>query len=129
MIGCRTPVPNQSAAHTALVRSALEELAIHGYTAWKNNTGAKKTESGAFIKYGKVGSADILLILPPWGRHIECEAKTGKAVQNNNQKIHGDLVVRRNGGAYIVFYNVPELLCALAEIEKMHPRQGGGWTF
>lgn len=121
-------MPNQSAAHTALVKLALEELAIAGYKAWKNNTGAKKTETGGFIKYGKKGSADILVVLAPWGRHVEAEAKTGEAKQNKNQKIHQNFVVENQGAAYFVFHDIPELLGAMRELECMRPMPDGGWA-
>ncbi len=98
-------------AHTALVREALQELALQGYTAWPVNTGATKTDSGGFIKFGKKGAADISAIIPipvksagrTFGIHAEFEAKTGNAVQKKNQKLHQEFVVERNGGIYIVF--------------------------
>ena len=103
-------------AHNALVRGALKALAINGYCAWPTNTGAYKTDSGGFIKYGKIGGGDITLILPPGGRHVECEAKTGTGRQSDNQKKHQKYVVEANGGIYIVFRSVPELLDILAKI-------------
>jgi len=98
-------------AHTILVREALQELALQGYCAWPVNTGATKTDSGGFIKFGKKGGADISAIIPipvksagrTFGIHAEFEAKTGNAVQRKNQKLHQEFVVERNGGIYIVF--------------------------
>lgn len=103
-------------AHTALVREALQELALQGYTAWANQTGALKTESGGFLKFGKVGSADIFCIFPvylgnkKYGIHAEFEAKTGSGKQSKNQKLHQKFVVERNGGIYILFHSVEELM-------------------
>src|SRR4051794_16870720 len=76
---------SNSAEHKALVNSALEWLAQNRYFAWPNQTGAAKVE-GRFIRFGKVGSADILSVLAPDGRHAEFEAKTGNAVQRKGQK-------------------------------------------
>lgn len=122
---------NNSAAHTALVRSALEDLAINGYTAWQNQTGVwfekndnDPTKKGRPHKYGKAGSADIFLILPVTihgvviGVHIEAEAKTGNAKQSVNQKKHQKYVVERNGGVYFVFRTTAELLNQLAAIKQ-----------
>jgi len=109
-------------AHTALVREALQELALQGYTCWANQTGALRTESGGFLKFGKVGSADIFCVLPifwhdrKFGVHAEFEAKTGTGRQSKNQKLHQEFVVERNGGVYIVFRSVPELL---AEVKRV----------
>ncbi len=99
-------------AHTLLVNAALQELAIQGYTAWGVNTGALKTESGGFLKFGKKGAADISAIIPieyhgkTFGIHCEFEAKTGNAVQRKNQKLHQKYVIERNAGIYIVFRSV-----------------------
>lgn len=109
-------------AHTKLVRDALEELALSGYCAWQVNTGATKTDSGGFIKFGKKGAADISAIIPieyqgiKFGVHAEFEAKTGNAVQKKNQKLHQEFVVERNGGIYILFYSVNELINELKKI-------------
>src|ERR1700747_470633 len=100
-------------AHTALVREALEKLALGGITAWQVNTGAHKTQSGGYIKYGKTGAADICAIIPRKigkviiGQHCEFEAKTGMRAETQseknksdrkNQRLHQQFVVERNGG-------------------------------
>lgn len=109
-------------AHTALVRAALESLAMNGYTAWPTNTGAYKTEHGSFIKYGKKGGGDITGILPvqielkTFGRYFEAEAKTGTGQQSKNQKLHQEFVVERNGGVYILFRSTDELLERLRQL-------------
>ena len=51
----------------------------------KNNTGAHKTDHGAFIRFGKVGSSDFLLFLQG-GQTVFLEVKTPKGRQNDNQK-------------------------------------------
>lgn len=121
---------DRSAAHTALVKASLEDLAINGYTAWQNQTGVwfekadNPNEKGRPHKYGKTGSADIFLILPVLinglliGVHVECEAKTGNAKQGPNQKKHQKYVVERNGGIYFVFHSTAELLEKLAEVKR-----------
>jgi hypothetical protein len=119
-------------AHTALVKAALEALAMRGITAWPNQTGVWFEDGGRPHKYGKKGSADIMAIIPrratiyhrngdllcqgtTIGQHAEFEAKTGRAVQSENQKKHQKFVVERNGGLYIVFYSVEGLLGILQD--------------
>lgn len=110
-------------AHNALVRDALQELALRGYCAWKNETGVwfeysivqGKLKKGRPHKYGKPGSGDIMGVLPPHGRHMEFEAKTGTGNQNDNQEKHEEHCVRKNCGIYILFRDVPSLM---AELEK-----------
>ncbi len=79
--------------------------------AWPNQTGAAKTD-GRFIQYGKLGSGDILAILPPNGRHAEFEAKTGQGRQRKGQKEH-QRMVEAQGGLYLVFRSVDDLVFQL----------------
>lgn len=106
---------NQSEEHTALVKAALEALALNGYTAWQTNTGAYKTDTGGFIKYGKKGGGDLTGVLPPHGRHFEGEAKTGNATQTKTQKDHQKYCIEINGGIYILFRSVEALLFELGK--------------
>jgi hypothetical protein len=116
-------------AHNDLVRSALQELAINGYTAWANQTGVWFDSDGRPHKYGKKGSGDIMIILPVLvqfasgfkrlvGWHIEAEAKTGTGRQSENQNLHQEFCVERNGGGYILFRDVPYLLAELARLKS-----------
>src|SRR4051812_17010750 len=97
---------SDGAAHSRLVRECCEELALMGYVAWPNRTGATKID-GRFIRFGKYGSGDIIAILPTmingklYGLHGEIECKTGAAVQKKHQKTHMR-IVRNNGGVYLV---------------------------
>lgn len=108
-------------AHNLLVRDALHALATAGYCCWKNETGVwfeytvenGKLKKGRPHAYGKTGSGDIIGILHPHGRHMEFEAKTGLGRQRDNQKLHQDFCVERNGGIYILFSSVAELLSEL----------------
>ena len=95
------------AAHTKLVREACEWLATNRYFAWPNQTGATKVD-GRFLRYGKLGSGDVILVLSPLGRHAELEAKTGRGVQRASQKAHQRMVEAR-GGLYLVFRSVDDL--------------------
>lgn len=113
-------------AHNALVREALQELAIKGYTAWRSESGAWIEDSGRVHKFGKKGGGDITLIVPITiyresdrviGLHVEAEAKTGTGAQSKNQKLHQEHVVEKNGGVYILFRSVDELLCQLQKIK------------
>lgn len=122
-------------AHNELVRKTLEVLALNNFTAWKNETGVwfdYQLIKGQMIKgrphkYGKKGSGDIFIVLPKLvqfasglkreiGWHIEAEAKTGTGEQSENQNLHQEFCVERNGGAYILFRD-PEFL--LAEVKRL----------
>lgn len=110
-----------NAAHNELVRRGLEALAVAGYCSWKNETGVwfeysivnGELKRGRPHSYGKTGSADIIIVLAPHGRHVEAEAKTGTGKQKQNQKDHQFYCVERHGGAYILFRTVDELMAGV----------------
>lgn len=119
-------MPINNAEHTALIKAACEALAIAGYCVWPINTGALKTATGGFVRFGKKGGGDITGILPVmwheklFGVHLELEGKTGDAVQNKNQKIHQKFVVEKNGGIYIVFHSVEESIESMAAVKEYY---------
>jgi VRR-NUC domain len=68
-------------SETLLVKSILGALQLRykgRLKSWRNNTGATSTASGGFIKFGAVGSPDILGVLSPGGRLVALEVKTAR---------------------------------------------------
>lgn len=61
--------------HHDLVNRLLLAVADMGFP-WSNPTGALKVDD-RFVRYGLVGSSDILFVLRPTGRLIGIEAKVG----------------------------------------------------
>lgn len=74
---------------------------------WKQETGAAYRE-GELIHYGLKGSADISGIMRD-GRRLEVEVKTGKAVQQENQKAFEAMILKM-GGVYFVARSVSNAL-------------------
>jgi hypothetical protein len=109
-----------SAAHTQLVKSCCEDLAILGFAAWPNRTGAAKID-GRFISFGKKGSGDIIAIFPfvlagkKYGIHMELEIKTGGGTQSKGQKAHMR-AVQNSGGIYLVIRSREDLKTELSRL-------------
>lgn len=82
-----------------------------GIFCYANNTGTVKGE-GRFQKYGFPGSPDILGILPD-GKYLGIEVKTGKALQNKNQKKF-EKKIKENNGEYWIIHSMEELNGKLA---------------
>lgn len=61
-----------------VLKSCLALLNFRNIPAWRNNVGCSKSE-GRFIRYGKVGSSDIIGILPATGRWLAVETKRPKS--------------------------------------------------
>jgi hypothetical protein len=67
-------------SETLIVKSILGALQLkykNRAKFWRNNTGATKTETGGFVRFGALGSPDILGILQG-GRFVALEVKTAK---------------------------------------------------
>lgn len=64
--------------HTTLVQGILDLLRLHRIPAYPTNTGAAMMENKRFVRFGFPGVADVTGILPPKGRYIAIEAKTGR---------------------------------------------------
>jgi hypothetical protein len=95
-----------------LVKSAiLDYLQIRGFFAWNNPTGAMEVRPGQWMRFGKVGSADILGCLPG-GRFlaIECKAENGRLSGAQRDFLHE---VERLGGLAIVARSFQEVDKAL----------------
>ena len=61
---------------TALVSQCLNYLQLRGIPSWRNNSGAVKVGK-QLVRFGQVGSPDILGILP-FGRLLAIECKVGR---------------------------------------------------
>ena len=94
-------------AHTALVKAALEYLYLRGAVCSGNNTGMLYNAQGRPVRYGCVGSADIIGVLPG-GRFFGAEAKTGRGVLTDNQKNWHD-AINEVGGIAITFRELEDL--------------------
>lgn len=83
-----------------VLRDCLAYLQLNGVYCWRNNTGATKTAHG-FVRYGKVGSSDILGILPN-GKFIAVECKREKGgVVSEKQKEFLEMIVKNQGVAIV----------------------------
>lgn len=83
--------------------------------AWRNNTGMVWSGNHP-IRFGLVGSADIIGLLPD-GRFlaVECKSKTGK--QSDVQKRFQENI-EQNHGVYVLAYGVEDLEEALQKCCK-----------
>jgi hypothetical protein len=104
-------------SESVIVAQCLEWLALHRIFAWRNNTGAYRTPSGAFVRYGQVGSSDILGILPG-GRFLAVECKTATGRQRKAQEVFEAMVIR-NGGVYILARSTSDLERALVPLPQL----------
>lgn len=96
-----------------VLSACLEFLAVRGVFAWRNNSGATKTEGGRFVRFGLRGSSDILGILPG-GRFlaVECKAPKGRTTPDQEAFLTD---IRRRGGVAMVARSVDDLAAGLKE--------------
>jgi hypothetical protein len=70
-----------------------------GAYVWNNETGAVQG-ADRFIRYGFVGSSDIIGLLPT-GQFLGVEVKTGNARQSDKQKAFEAAIHKRKGAYYV----------------------------
>ena len=73
----------------------------------KNNSGAYRTGTGGFVRFGRSGSSDFLLFVSE-GRCIHLEVKAEKGRQSKSQRDYQRLV-ERLGHRYLVVRSVKEV--------------------
>lgn len=87
-------------AEAEVLKACLEYLQLNGFYCWRNNTGAVKV-GARFIRYGFVGSSDILGICPD-GRFLAVECKREKGgVLSEAQKTFLSEIEKRGGVALV----------------------------
>jgi len=107
--GGNTPDTN---AESQVLREILQWLAREhpDYLTWRNSTGAMHgVDTGTFVRFGLVGSSDIICVVPPNGRFlgIECKRRNG-GVQSKEQKAFQRAVEKR-GGIYVLARSVEDV--------------------
>lgn len=90
-----------------LVRSILQWLSYKRIFAWRQNSGAFKTERGNFYRMGINGAPDIFILKD--GIIYACECKVGKNKQNENQ-IQFQKDFEKNGGKYFVARQLDDII-------------------
>lgn len=105
-----------STPESAVVSACLAYLQVNRIMAWRNSTGATKTTradgSTGFLRFGSVGSADIIGILCD-GRFLAVECKSAKGKLSDPQRVFmAD--IRKYGGVAIVARSMDELAAGLA---------------
>lgn len=95
---------DRTKAHNDLVNLIITFLSSIGIRAWRCDTGRNVVHTGAGWargkSYGTKGAADITGIVPPCGRRLEIEVKTGGAVLSPVQVIFLK-VIHQEGGIAI----------------------------
>lgn len=108
---------DRSPAHTNLVNEILVSLSTAGALVINNKTGALYDRQGRLVSFGQPGSPDIIAIVPPNGRFLGVEVKTGQGRPSPVQKRWRAAVLER-GGVYVVARCVEDAMLALQHIRS-----------
>jgi hypothetical protein len=106
--------PGSASAHKKLIHDILLSLNPYG-RFWKNQTGVATSTNGNTIRFGLVGSPDIIGILKN-GKFCGIEVKTGKATQSKDQ-IRFEKMCQSMTAVYILARSVED---TLRELQKIH---------
>lgn len=99
---------------TEIMRATLVAVsALPGSLFYRNNTGVTQMRSGDWLRYGLVGSGDIMGCLRGRAVAIEVKTLTGRASVAQRRFA---AAWERAGGVYIIARSPEQALAALAEI-------------
>lgn len=95
-------------SESLVVSSCIKWLWNHGCFIWRNNTGGFRDKTGRMVKYGAVGSPDIIGMTPT-GRFIgvECKSPTGGGLTEHQERFRERVI--EHDGIYIVARSVNDL--------------------
>ena len=86
--------------------------AVPGLLVWRNNTGAVKVDGGRLVRFGALGSADVLGVSAPLGRLVALEVKS-RAGRSSDLQARWGKAVADLGGVYLVVRSVDEAVAGL----------------
>jgi len=92
--------------------ACMQLLEVKGVFHYRNNTGALKDRNDRLVRFGAVGSPDIVAIID--GKYVGIECKSTKGKQSENQMLF-QYAVERAGGVYVLVHSVDELLSFLKD--------------
>ncbi|MDR3193499.1 MAG: VRR-NUC domain-containing protein [Treponema sp.] len=98
---------------SVVLAGCLNYLEKRGIYHWRNSVGAVRIGPGRFIRFGKVGSSDVLGCLPG-GRLlcVECKAEHGRLSPEQKQFLED---IRGLGGLAIVARSWMDIAASLRE--------------
>jgi len=104
------PAMKTDCAERDVLKACIKWLRSRQCVADRNNVGmGDLSGTGQKFSYGIKGGGDIMVILPPDGKHVEIECKSGKGGRWTVAQQARSKAVRRVGGLYFVVHSVEEL--------------------
>lgn len=105
-----------TAAHGDLKALVLVRLSELGIMAWNAPTGlALPIGTLRPVRYGLPGQADVLAVLPPSGRSLAVEVKTGRSRLSKEQRRWARRF-QEAGGLYLPVRSIEDLMVGLEEV-------------
>lgn len=100
---------DQSAEHSELVNQALIVVSQQGVKATKTHSMMARTyDNYQPVRIGTPGWSDITAIVPPFGRALLLEAKTGQGKQSQQQR-QFEAIATKTGAVYGVIRSVDDI--------------------
>lgn len=113
-----------------IVKACLQYLRLRGVFAWRNNSGLHMAEykgKARPIRFGAVGSPDIIGLIPGTGRFlgIECKRPLGPRGGKAGSELTPDQLafgaaVKEAGGLYVVARDVSDVELAMNGATTRH---------
>ena len=105
----------RDASEADVLRAVRQYLDLRGAVYVRNNTGMLFDRTGRPVRFGREGSAD-LIVCGPGGRFVSCEVKGRDGKLTPAQQAWA-LAVLAAGGAALTVRSVEELIHELSRLE------------
>jgi len=104
-----------------VVHACIQWLCLHKVKWWRQNTGAIKTESGAWVRFGDKGSPDLMCRVPVTIGDRKLATLVGIECKSDKGKLSDDQAAWRaaheaDGGVYLVARSIDDLEAAKAQL-------------
>ena len=100
-----------------VLAQCMQYLYLKKIFAWRNNTGAAKTEDGRYVRFGLPGASDIIGIMPDVRfLAVECKRSDGGRL-SPQQKVFLDKI-KEAGGVAVVAASLDDLREAIEKNER-----------
>lgn len=95
------------AKESEVQKAILQYLQVKNIFHYRNNSGAFQAKNGNFVRFGAVGSPDIICVIK--GQYVGIEVKKPKGIQSEYQKIFQENL-EKAGGRYILAFSIDDVM-------------------
>lgn len=110
-------VVNLKDAERHVLRGVLDLLFLHGFRAFRVNSGKIQTRQGTWVQLAPKGTADVIAIVPRSGRLFAIETKREKGGHASQEQVEFLDAIRGDNGIGIIIDDLKTLERVILELK------------